>query len=139
MGNQLFCGPEIRRGIMVKKIVIVDDEEHIRFLIEELLDDLEGEDIEVLTADNGADGLELIKLEKPNLVFLDVMIPRMNGFDVCRAVKGELGMKDVYIVILTAKGQELDKEMAREVGADIYVNKPFDPDTLLELAEKILG
>lgn len=124
---------------MVKKIVIVDDEEHIRFLIEELLDDLEGEDIEVLTADNGADGLELIKLEKPNLVFLDVMMPRMNGFDVCRAVKGELGMKDVYIVILTAKGQELDKEMAREVGADIYVNKPFDPDTLLELAEKILG
>ena len=121
------------------KILVVDDEAHIRMLIEQTLEELEDEGAEILTADNGADALELIKSEKPQLVFLDVMMPKMNGFDVCQKVKRELGMNDVYIVMLTAKGQEYDKQRGNDVGADVYMTKPFDPDELLAKANEVLG
>jgi two-component system, OmpR family, alkaline phosphatase synthesis response regulator PhoP len=124
---------------MDAKVLIVDDEMHIRTLIEQTLEDLEDEGVELLTAGNGAEALELIKEEKPNLVFLDVMMPKMNGFDVCNAIKHELGLKDVYVVMLTAKGQEFDKQRGAEVGADIYITKPFDPDELLDKAREVLG
>ena len=124
---------------MDKKILIVDDEAHIRILIEQTLEDLEDEGVELLTASNGEEALQAIKDEKPNLVFLDVMMPKMSGFDVCNAVKNELGIKDVYIIFLTAKGQEYDKQKGQEVGADLYMTKPFDPDSLLDKAKEILG
>ena len=124
---------------MESKILIVDDEAHIRMLIEQTLEELEDQGVEILTADNGMDALELIKSEKPKLVFLDVMMPKMNGFDVCRTVKRELGMDDVYIVMLTAKGQEFDRQRGNEVGANIYMTKPFDPDELLAKANEVLG
>lgn len=124
---------------MGPKILIVDDEAHIRLLIEQTLEELEDEGAELLTAANGEEALETIKAEKPQLVFLDVMMPKMNGFDVCNTVKNELGLDDIYIVMLTAKGQEFDKERGQEVGADIYMTKPFDPDEMLEMAEEILG
>jgi DNA-binding response OmpR family regulator len=124
---------------MAPKILIVDDEPHVRLLLGRILEELEDEGVELLTANNGAEALETIKAEKPELVFLDVMMPEMDGFDVCRAVKHELGLEDVYIVMLTAKGQEVDKQKGQEVGADTYVTKPFDPDEMLEKAEEILG
>jgi two-component system, OmpR family, alkaline phosphatase synthesis response regulator PhoP len=124
---------------MELKVLIVDDEIHIRTLIEQTLEDLEDEGIELLTADNGLQALELIKQEKPSLVFLDVMMPQMNGFDVCNAIKHELGLKEVYVVMLTAKGQEFDKQRGTEVGADVYMTKPFDPDELLDKARAVLG
>jgi DNA-binding response OmpR family regulator len=89
--------------------------------------------------DNGADALETIKAEKPQIVFLDVMMPKMNGFDVCKTVKHELKMNNVYIALLTAKGQEYDKQKGAEVGADLYLTKPFDPDELLAKAQEVLG
>ncbi len=88
---------------MSKKILIVDDEPHIRMLIEQTLEELEDEDIEFLTAENGEEALEIIRVENPQLVFLDVMMPKMNGMEVCRHVKKELLLEDVYIVLLTAK------------------------------------
>jgi DNA-binding response OmpR family regulator len=121
-----------------KKILIVDDETHIRLLIEQTLEELEDEGVELLMATNGEDALHLIQAERPQLVFLDVMMPRMNGFDVCQAVKQELGYDDVYIIMLTAKGQELDKQRGQTAGADLYMTKPFDPDELLEKAREIL-
>jgi two-component system, OmpR family, alkaline phosphatase synthesis response regulator PhoP len=124
---------------MDAKVLIVDDEMHIRTLIEQTLEDLEDEGVELLTAGNGAEALELIKEEKPNLVFLDVMMPKMNGFDVCNAIKHELGLKDVYVVMLTAKGQEFDKQRGAEVGADIYITKPFDPDELLAEVDRLIS
>lgn len=124
---------------MDKKILIVDDESHIRMLIEQTLEDLEDEDVEFFTADNGQTALELIESERPNLVFLDVMMPKMNGMEVCRRVKQVLNIQDVYIVILTAKGQELDKQKGQEVGADVYMTKPFDPEVLLTKAREVLG
>jgi two-component system, OmpR family, alkaline phosphatase synthesis response regulator PhoP len=121
------------------KILIVDDEAHIRLLIEQTLEELEDEGVELVTADNGEDALNTIKSEKPQLVFLDVMMPKMNGFDVCHTVKHDLKMNDVFIVLLTAKGQEYDKIKGSEVGADVYMTKPFDPDELLDRAKQVLG
>src|ERR1700722_3889925 len=93
---------------MEQKLLIVDDEPHIRMLIEQTLEELEDEDVTFLTADNGEDALEIIKEEKPQLVFLDVMMPKMNGMEVCRRVKKELKMEDVYIFLLTPKGWGLN-------------------------------
>ena len=124
---------------MNKKILIVDDEPHIRALIAQTLEELEDEGVEILTANNGADALEIIKNEKPDLVYLDVMMPRMNGFEVCTEVKKNLKMTEVHIVMLTAKGQEFDKQKGLEMGADIYTTKPFDPDWILEYAAERLG
>jgi len=124
---------------MNKKILIVDDEPHIRILLEQTLEDLEDEAVELLTADNGQEALDTIQAERPDLVFLDVMMPKMNGFDVCNAVKNELGIKDIYIVMLTAKGQEFDKLKGKEVGADLYMTKPFDPDEVVKKSMQVLG
>lgn len=121
------------------KILIVDDEAHIRMLIEQTLEDLEDEGVELLTANNGEDALSMIKEEKPSLVFLDVMMPKMNGFEVCHTVKQSPDFNQSYIVMLTAKGQEPDRKKSLEMGADMYMTKPFDPELLLETAETILG
>ncbi len=123
---------------MPKKILIVDDEPHIRLLLEQTLEDFEDDGVELLSATNGLEALEIIKSEKPELVFLDVMMPKMNGFDVCNTVKKELGMNDIYIVMLTAKGQEFDKQKGKDVGADIYMTKPFNPDEIIAKAAEIL-
>jgi DNA-binding response OmpR family regulator len=122
-----------------KKILIVDDESHIRMLIEQTLEDLEDEGVELLFAENGREALELIESERPNLVFLDVMMPEMNGMEVCFKVKKELSLDGVYIILLTAKGQEVDRQKGLEMGANKYMTKPFDPDEMLEIAEEILN
>ena len=124
---------------MGAKILIVDDEAHIRLLIEQTLEDLEDQGVELLLATNGEEALDVIQAERPPLVFLDVMMPKMNGFEVCHTVKREWGLQDVTIVMLTAKGQESDRQKGEAVGADTYVTKPFDPDELLQLTEQILG
>ena len=124
---------------MGQKILIVDDEAHIRMLIEQTLEELEDEGVEFLTAENGEIALEIIQKENPKLVFLDVMMPKMNGMEVCRRVKKELALNDVFIVLLTAKGQELDRQRGQEVGADVYMTKPFDPEIILSKAKEVLG
>jgi two-component system alkaline phosphatase synthesis response regulator PhoP len=124
---------------MEQKILIVDDEAHIRMLIEQTLEELEDEEVTFLTADNGEDALKIIDEERPQLVFLDVMMPKMNGMEVCRRVKKELALPDVYIVLLTAKGQEVDRQKGHEVGADVYMTKPFDPEAILTKARSVLG
>ncbi len=121
------------------KVLIVDDEPFIRLLLEQTLEELEDDGVELITTDNGETALEIIKSERPEIVFLDVMMPKMNGFDVCNAVKNDLGISGVYIVLLTAKGQEFDKQKGADVGADIYMTKPFNPDEVLEKARSILG
>jgi DNA-binding response OmpR family regulator len=124
---------------MEPKILIVDDEPHIRLLLEQTLEELEDAGVELLMATNGEEALEIIRTEKPPLVFLDVMMPKLNGFDVCDTVRNDWGLSDVYIVMLTAKGQEFDRQRGEAVGADVYMTKPFDPDEVLKKAEEVLG
>ncbi|MEO6542191.1 MAG: response regulator [Ferruginibacter sp.] len=124
---------------MEQKLLIVDDEAHIRMLIEQTLEDLEDEDVSFFTAENGEEALQIIRDENPQLVFLDVMMPKMNGMEVCRRVKKELGLDNVFIVLLTAKGQEMDRQRGLEVGADLYMTKPFDPEVILNKAREVLN
>ncbi|MCC3409198.1 MAG: response regulator [Microcoleus sp. PH2017_10_PVI_O_A] len=108
--------------------------------MEQALEKLEDEDdVELLTARDGVEALNRIKEEKPDLVFLDVMMPKMSGLEVCNTVKNELGMEDIYIIMLTAKGQEYDKQSGMAVGANLYMTKPFRPKEVLVKAREILG
>jgi DNA-binding response OmpR family regulator len=125
---------------MNKKVLIVDDEPNILILMEQALEKLEDDyDVTLLTAKNGTEALEIIQQEKPNLVFLDVMMPKLSGLDVCRIVKNEFKIEDVYIIMLTAKGQEFDKQNGIAVGADLYMTKPFRPREVLIKSLEILG
>lgn len=124
---------------MAHKVLIADDEAYIRLLIEQTLEEFEDQGVEILTANNGEEAMRMIEDEHPDLVFLDVMMPKMNGYEVCKAVKQNLQLTDIYIVILTAKGQEYDRQRGEEVGANLYMTKPFDPDELIELAGKVLS
>lgn len=120
------------------KVLIADDEPHIRLLLEQSLEELEQQGVELLAADNGKHALEVIRKERPGLVFLDIMMPRMNGFDVCRAAKDDPETKGIRIILLTAKGQEFDRQKGSDAGADLYMTKPFDPDEVLEKARELL-
>ncbi len=125
---------------MAERVILVaDDEPFIRLLIQQSLEDLTDEGVELLTVGDGQSALETIGERRPALVILDAMMPRMNGFDVCHSVKHELGMDDVFVILLTAKGQEYDRQHGEEVGANLYMTKPFDPDELLARAREILG
>jgi two-component system, OmpR family, alkaline phosphatase synthesis response regulator PhoP len=123
----------------LNKILIADDEPFVRLLLEQTLEDLENENLELLTATDGEEALEVIIKEKPQLVFLDIMMPKLNGFEVCQVVKHRLAMDNTYVVLLTAKGQELDKQRGAEVGAYRYLTKPFNPDEIVEITRQILG
>lgn len=123
----------------MRTILIADDEAHLRSLLHQTLEELEDEGVELMTAANGEEALAAIEASRPNLVFLDVMMPKLSGFDVCSRTKKTLGLTDTYIVLLTAKGQEFDRQKGLEVGADLYMTKPFDPDALLQKARDVLG
>ena len=124
---------------MSQKILIVEDEVHIRTLLEQALEELEDEhNVEVLSAGDGEEGLEMIRTHRPQVVCLDIMMPKVNGYEVCRTVKKDPELKDTMIVLLTAKGQEVDRKKGLELGAYDYMTKPFDPDELVELARELL-
>ena len=122
------------------KIVIVDDERHVRCLLEQTLEELEEEDgVEIFSAPDGVAGLALIEKERPSLVFLDIMMPGMSGYEVSRAVRERPELADTRVVLLTAKGQEADREEGLASGAVEYLTKPFDPDRVLFMARALLG
>jgi len=123
----------------MQKILIVDDDPLIRLLLEEILTDFMAKGVQISSADNGRTALELIKREEPNIIFLDVMLPQMNGFEVCNIIKNDLSLKHLYIIMLTAKGQEIDKKKAHEYGADYYITKPFTIQDVLKKVSEVLG
>lgn len=118
-----------------EKILIVDDEEHI---IELLKFNLLNAGYEILTANNGIDAVKIAKSEKPNLLLLDLMLPGIDGFDVCKEIKRNNEMKNTSIIMLTAKGEELDKILGLELGADDYITKPFSVRELLARVKAVL-
>ena len=120
-------------------VLIVDDEQHIRLLIEQTLEELEDDGVELLTAADGEEALVAMTNQHPDLVFLDVMMPRKNGFDVARAIRADPATAGATVILLTAKGQAEDREQGFAAGADQYLTKPFDPDDLLRRARIALG
>lgn len=123
---------------MPNKILIVDDEAHIRILLERTLEDFEDKGVEILTAQNGKEALGIIFDKKPDLIFLDIMMPEIDGYEVCAQVKKENEMKEAYIIMLTAKGQGYDQKRAFQAGADTYMTKPFDPDAVIKKVSEVL-
>lgn len=121
------------------KLLIADDEPHIRTLLQQTLETLEDDGVELFMEHDGAAAWERIRRERPDVAFLDVMMPRMNGYDVCEAVRADPDLAHVQLVLLTAKGQEADRQRGADVGAHLYLTKPFDPDALLATAERLLG
>jgi two-component system, OmpR family, alkaline phosphatase synthesis response regulator PhoP len=125
---------------MNQKILIVDDEPNILILMEQALEYLEEKyNVELFLTNNGQSALEIIKQEKPNLIFLDVMMPKMSGLEVCNTIKNIYKMTDIYVIMLTARGQEFDKKSGIAVGADLYLTKPFRPKEVLQKSKEILG
>ena len=121
---------------MSNKVLVVDDEP---FILRSLSFVLKKGSLDVLEARDGEEALALIREHRPKLVFLDVMMPKMNGYDVVRAVRAEEELKDTHLVLLTAKGQESDRAIGMEAGANDYLTKPFSPSKILEMAQEILG
>jgi len=121
------------------KILIADDVPFIRELIGESLEELVEQGARLLFADNGRNALDMIVRERPELVFLDVMMPEMNGFEVCTAVKRDRGLRGVRVVLVTAKGQGRDVDLGYGAGADYYITKPFTPTEIMKAAREMLG
>jgi Response regulators consisting of a CheY-like receiver domain and a winged-helix DNA-binding domain len=118
-----------------EKILVVDDEEHI---IELIKFNLESLGYKVITASNGIDAVKLAKEELPNLILLDLMLPGKDGYDVCKDIRKEAPMANIPIIMITAKGEELDKILGLELGADDYITKPFSVRELLARVKAVL-
>lgn len=121
---------------MPKTILVADDEPYVLRSIEFIL---KKEGHRVITATDGQDALEKIGAETPDLVFLDIQMPRMDGNAVCRTLREDPARKDLYIIMITAKGQEVDRLTSLECGANEYITKPFSPRKLVERVREILG
>jgi two-component system, OmpR family, alkaline phosphatase synthesis response regulator PhoP len=121
---------------MPGKILICDDEPHIRRLIEL---SLEAEGVELIVTEDGEEALAEVRAQDPDLVILDVMMPKLNGFDVCEAIRKDAPARAPFVLLLTSKGQEYDRQKGVSVGADRFMTKPFDPDVLVATAREILA
>jgi two-component system, OmpR family, alkaline phosphatase synthesis response regulator PhoP len=119
-----------------RTILVVDDEP---FICRSLTFVLRKDDYRVFEARNGEEALAAIRQHKPDLVFLDVMMPKMNGFQVTEQVRADRSLDSVKIILLTAKGQECDREVGKTAGANDYMTKPFSPSKILDRAREILG
>jgi DNA-binding response OmpR family regulator len=119
-----------------KRVLIVDDEPDI---VETIKFNLELENIQSLTAEDGEQALDMARQEKPDLIILDIMLPKMNGYKVARLLKFDEAYKHIPIIMLTARTQKSDIKLGEETGADEYLTKPFDMDLLIDLVGKYLN
>jgi len=118
-----------------KKIAIVDDEIDI---LKTMKIFFESEGYDVITAADGVEALDKIRKEKPDLVILDIMLPKADGYKVCRIIKFDKKYRAIPVIMFTAKAQEEDERMGKEVRADAYIVKPFQPDVLLTKVKELL-
>lgn len=119
-----------------KKLLFIDDEAD---LVKVVTFRLENAGYEVISALDGQEGLDKARGEKPDLIILDLMLPKVDGYKVCRMLKSDERYKGIPIIMFTARAQEADKKMGKEVGADAYIVKPFEPEILLAKVKEFLG
>lgn len=120
----------------MKKILIVDDEAYVRELVKATLS---ASNYMVFTAMDGEEALEVAKKEMPDLMLLDIEMPKKDGYEVCRQLKSDSKTSHIHIIMLTAYGQKKNMEKGREVGANDYFVKPFSPTALLDKINEVLG
>ncbi|MEK6732350.1 MAG: response regulator [Candidatus Omnitrophota bacterium] len=118
-----------------KRILIVDDEEDI---VNVLRLRLEANNYAVLSASEGQEGLNKARAEKPDLIILDLMLPKLDGYKVCRMLKFDESYKSIPIIMFTARAQKKDEELGMEMGADAYIAKPFEAEVLLDKIKELL-
>ena len=121
---------------MAKKILIADDEQNIVISLEFLM---KREGFEVLIANDGEEAVKRIRSDRPDLVLLDVMMPKKSGFEVCQEIKADPTMAAVRILMLTAKGRDTEMVKGLALGADAYMTKPFSTKELVEKVRSMLG
>lgn len=119
-----------------KKILVVDDEVGLAKVVEIRL---KAAGYDVILAYDGQEGLEKAKAENPDLMILDLMLPKMDGFKVCGLLKSDARYKKIPIIIYTARVQDSDQQLGKEVGADAYITKPFEPQVLLGKVKELLA
>ncbi|MFA4947841.1 MAG: response regulator [Candidatus Krumholzibacteriia bacterium] len=118
------------------KVLVVDDEVNITQILEFSIG---AEGFEVITAQNGEEAIEKARREQPDLIILDVMMPKIDGYEACRILKANPLTKNIPVVLLTAKGRDIDKRLGMEVGATDYIVKPFSPNRLVERINQLLS
>ena len=118
-----------------KKILLVDDEQDMVYAVSLRL---EAAGFEVIAAYDGQEALNKARSEKPDLIILDVMLPKFDGYKVCRMLKFDEKYKDIPIILFTARAQKQDQKTGMEVGADAYIIKPFEPRALLEKVKELI-
>ena len=118
------------------RILVVDDEIYIVHILDFSLG-MEG--YEVITALDGEQALEKERAEKPDLIVLDIMMPKLDGYETCKILKADADTKEIPVILLSAKGRNVDQKIGFEVGADDYITKPFSPRKLVERINAILG
>lgn len=111
-------------------VLIVDDEDLTRTLLNQVLERARIGPLEVLMAEDGREALEIAAAQRPDLILLDLLLPHMNGYDVCRELRA-IPDYEPYIIILTARGQNTDRQQAQESGANSFMTKPFNPSGLI--------
>ena len=117
----------------VKRILIADDEETVRSLVKRLL----GKTYRILEAENGEEAVKVAVNEKPDLILMDILMPRMDGLTACYAIKRNPATKEIPVVMLTAVDYELNRKLSQDVmGAQDYITKPFDSETLMDVMAK---
>ena len=119
-----------------KTILIIDDEAD---LVEALTVRLNEAGYNIISAHDGLEGYNKARSEMPDLIILDLLLPKISGFKVSRFLKFDDNYKQIPIIILTARAEEEDKNLGMETGADLYITKPFDNDDLLDSIKKIIG
>jgi CheY-like chemotaxis protein len=115
-------------------ILVVDDEQYIRLLARRLLSDK----FTVLEGSDGAEAVDMARKHKPDLILMDIMMPNVDGYNACSMIKADQSTKRIPVVMLTGIGYELNKKLAKEMGADDYITKPFTLEKLLDTIGKFL-
>jgi two-component system alkaline phosphatase synthesis response regulator PhoP len=111
-----------------RKIVVADDELYIRLLVKDILE----ADYDVLEANNGEEAVIITRTQQPDLVLMDILMPKLDGYTACYAIKTDELTKEIPVVMLTGVGHELNKQLSQEMGAAGYITKPFNPEDLLD-------
>jgi DNA-binding response OmpR family regulator len=120
----------------VKTILAIDDDLDTLNIIQMKL---EAKQFKVITGRDGQQVLQLVRQHRPDLIIMDVMMPKLSGFKAARLIKFDAKTRDIPLILLTARTQEVDRKTGMEVGADVYMNKPFDPEHLLKEVQRLLG